>query len=97
VNEREQKQWCSANFVNGRALRKAVDIHTQLTAQLASDQAVSNSLGAANGRAQPNGNLLQDAGSSLADAEATAGLRRALTAGLAVHGAMRQPDGEILV
>lgn len=95
MDEREQRQWCSANFVNGRALRKAVDIHTQLSAQLASDKAVSSASAAANGDAQHSGNALQDAGGGSADAEATAGLRRALTAGLAVHGAMRQPDGEV--
>jgi hypothetical protein len=92
VNEREQKQWCSANFVNGRALRKAVDIHTQLSAQLSSDTMPSSRV-AVNGDAQHSGNL-RDVDSSSADAEATIGLRRALTAGLAVHGAMRQPDGE---
>jgi hypothetical protein len=97
VDEREQRQWCSANFVNGRALRKAIDIHAQLSAQLASDQTMTTvSAAAANGDAKHSGAALQDARDGSADAEATAGLRRALTAGLAVHGAMRQPDGEVL-
>jgi hypothetical protein len=95
VDEREQKQWCSANWVNGRAMRKAIDVHMQLSAQLASDQTVASSPAAANGNAQHSGGLRDPGGSSTA-AETTTGLRRALTAGLAVHGAMRQPDGEII-
>lgn len=92
VDEREQRQWCSANFVNGRALQKAVDIHAQLSAQLASDQSAATTSAVASGDAKQSGS--EGAGGGSADAEDTAGLRRALTAGLAVHGAMRQPDGE---
>ena len=94
VDESEQRQWCSANFVNGRALRKAVDIHAQLSAQLASDQSAATTSAVASGDAKQSGSELQGAGGGSADAEDTAGLRRAITAGLAVHGAMRQPDGE---
>lgn len=86
VEKEERKRWCSENFVSDRALRKAIDIHTQLAAHLATEQH------AANGSSPPDAiNGVMDSG---ADAESTAGLRRALTAGLAMHGAMRRPDGE---
>jgi len=105
VGAKERKRWCSENFVSDRALRKAADIHAQLSAQLASNLKAdaagllkAREAGAVAAGGGGSGCLAADGGEeSIADAEDTTALRRALTSGLAMHGAMRQPDGEQLL
>lgn len=101
VGQKRRKRWCLENFVSERAMRRAIDIHLQLTSQLPhSAAATANAAAAASsgplqgspsspGAMDTNGRTGDDA----ADPESSVPLRRALTAGLAMHGAMRQLDG----
>ena len=79
VKEHKAK-WCSQHFLNIRSLRKAVEIYKQLEEHVRGlDLALSKT---------PNGPA-EIAGDSSGE-----GLRRALTAGLFMNAATRQPDGK---
>lgn len=100
VSQKGQKRWCIENFVNERAMKRAVDIHRQLTAQLprCSATTTADDIGATPGPTnQPSSLSAAVSGiaaeNEVAEQEAFAPLRRALTAGLAMHGAMCQLDG----
>ena len=79
VTEHKAK-WCSQHFLNIRSLRKAVEIYKQLEEHVRGLDAASSTApgGAANAAGDSSGE----------------GLRRALTAGLFMNAATRQPDGE---
>lgn len=71
-------EWCRQHFLNSRALRKAVDIYKQLEGYLrAMNISAKDQLDNADNKDDTDGEVL----------------RRALTSGLFMHAAMRQPDG----
>ncbi len=75
-------KWCRQHFLNIRSLKKAVDIYKQL-----GDYLQGMALNVPD--SADSDNLLGP------DNEGEA-LRRALTSGLFMHAAMRQPDGRQL-
>ena len=77
----DRVKWCRQHFLNSRSLKKAVDIYKQLADYL-------------RGMAIEVTDLMEGDEFLGPDEEGEA-LRRALTSGLFMHAAMRQPDGNL--
>ena len=78
----DKVRWCRQHFLNSRSLKKAVDIYKQLADYLRGMALTVPDLADSDDLLGP-------------DNEGEA-LRRALTSGLFMHAAMRQPDGKLL-
>lgn len=75
-------KWCQDRFLNNRSLKKAMEIYKQLADYMRGMNILVPDL--------------TDSEGVLGENNEGEALRRALTSGLFMHAAMRQPDGQPL-